>query len=46
MKNFHLVWDKVKTVSGGLFKNKKLIYNSQRRRDFTNDVKISRHHNG
>ena len=42
IKNFHLVSNKVKNVSCESLKNNKLICHSQRRRDFTNDVKISR----
>ena len=37
------MWDKVKNVSCKSLKNNKLICHSQRRFDFTNDVKISRY---
>ena len=42
-KNFHLVWDKVKNISRETLKTNKLICHSQCRRDFSNDVKISRY---
>ena len=42
-KSFHLVWEKAKNVSCEPLKINKLICHSQCRRDFTNDVKISRY---
>ena len=42
-KNFHLVWEKIKNVSCESLKINKLICHSQCRRDFTNDIKISRY---
>ena len=39
-KNFHLVWVKVKNVLYGSLKKNRLIYHSQRRRNFTNYIKI------
>ena len=41
-ENFHLVWEKVEHAWPESLRNNKVIWHSERRRDFTDDVKISR----